>query len=376
MPKLYFFYNKIFKFVIHKRKMIKIEAIKDIKEIDKELERLIEERRPKIKIVGVGGAGNNTIDRMYEVGIKGAELIAVNTDAQDLLYTKADYKVLIGRELTKGLGAGGNPLIGEEAVKEAEAEIRKSLEGASVVFITCGLGGGTGTGASPKIVQIARSLGALTVAVVTLPFTIEGPRRFENAINGLEKLEEVVNTIIIIPNDKLLEIVPDLPIQTAFKIADEVLINSIKGITELITTPGLVNLDFADVKAILENGGISLIGLGESDTQNRAIEAVEKAINNPLLDVEVKNIKGALINIVGGNDLKLDEARKIVEAISLRLDEKANLIWGAQIREDMKGFIRVLLIATGVKGYLRIKNKIMEKKEKEILEEIGIKFIK
>uniref|UniRef100_A0A7V4N5E5 Cell division protein FtsZ n=1 Tax=Thermodesulfobacterium geofontis TaxID=1295609 RepID=A0A7V4N5E5_9BACT len=376
MPKLYFFYNKIFKFVIHKRKMIKIEAIKDIKEIDKELERLIEERRPKIKIVGVGGAGNNTIDRMYEVGIKGAELIAVNTDAQDLLYTKADYKVLIGRELTKGLGAGGNPLIGEEAVKEAEAEIRKSLEGASVVFITCGLGGGTGTGASPKIVQIARSLGALTVAVVTLPFTIEGPRRFENAINGLEKLEEVVNTIIIIPNDKLLEIVPDLPIQTAFKIADEVLINSIKGITELITTPGLVNLDFADVKAILENGGISLIGLGESDTQNRAIEAVEKAINNPLLDVEVKNIKGALINIVGGNDLKLDEARKIVEAISLRLDEKANLIWGAQIREDMKGFIRVLLIANGVKGYLRIKNKIMEKKEKEILEEIGIKFIK
>jgi len=356
--------------------MIKIEAIKDIKEIDKELERLIEERRPKIKIVGVGGAGNNTIDRMYEVGIKGAELIAVNTDAQDLLYTKADYKVLIGRELTKGLGAGGNPLIGEEAVKEAEAEIRKSLEGASVVFITCGLGGGTGTGASPKIVQIARSLGALTVAVVTLPFTIEGPRRFENAINGLEKLEEVVNTIIIIPNDKLLEIVPDLPIQTAFKIADEVLINSIKGITELITTPGLVNLDFADVKAILENGGISLIGLGESDTQNRAIEAVEKAINNPLLDVEVKNIKGALINIVGGNDLKLDEARKIVEAISLRLDEKANLIWGAQIREDMKGFIRVLLIANGVKGYLRIKNKIMEKKEKEILEEIGIKFIK
>jgi cell division protein FtsZ len=356
--------------------MIKIEAIKDIKEIDKELERLLIERRPKIKVVGVGGAGNNTIDRMYEIGIKGAELIAVNTDAQDLLYTKANHKILIGKELTKGLGAGGDPKVGEEAAKEAEAEIKKSLEGANIVFVTCGLGGGTGTGASSKIVEIARSLGALTIAVVTLPFTIEGPRRQENALVGLERLEEVVNTLIIIPNDKLLEMVPDLPIQTAFRIADEVLINSIKGITELITTPGLVNLDFADLKAILENGGVSLIGFGESDTQNRAVEAVEKAINNPLLDVEVKDIKGALINIIGGTDLKLDEARRIVEAISLRLSDNANLIWGAQISEDMKGFIKVLLIATGVKGYLGVKNKAIKTKEKEILEEIGIKFIK
>jgi len=356
--------------------MIKIEPIKDIKEIDEELESLLQERKPKIKVVGVGGAGNNAIDRMYELGIKDAELIAINTDAQDLLNTKADHKILIGKELTKGLGAGGDPTVGEEAAKEGEAEIRKSLEGSNMVFVTCGLGGGTGTGASPKIVEIARSMGALTIAVVTLPFSIEGPRRYENAMRGLENLEEVANTIIIIPNDKLLDIVPDLPIQTAFKIADEVLINSIKGITELITIPGLVNLDFADIKAILENGGISLIGIGESDTQNKAIEAVEKAINNPLLDVEVKDIKGALINIVGGSDLKLEEAKKIIEAISLRLDENANLIWGAQISEDMKGFIKVLLIATGVKGYLGIKNKKIGAREKEMFEDIGIKFIK
>ncbi|MDP3758163.1 MAG: cell division protein FtsZ, partial [Candidatus Daviesbacteria bacterium] len=250
----------------------------EVKEIDKELAELLKKQVAKIKIIGVGGGGNNSLNRMKEIGIKGGELIAINTDAQDLLYTDADHKILIGRELTQGLGAGSNPRIGEEAAKESMSEIKKKLAGSDMVFITCGLGGGTGTGAAPEIAKIAKKDGALTIAVVTLPFTIEGQKRIENAMLGLEKLESFVDTLIIIPNDKLLELAPKLPLQTAFKIADEILTNAVKGITELVTTNGLVNLDFADIKAVMTNGGVSLIGMGESDTADRAIEAVEKAI--------------------------------------------------------------------------------------------------
>ncbi|MEM2932655.1 MAG: cell division protein FtsZ [Candidatus Pacearchaeota archaeon] len=357
-----------------------MEIIEDksiVKEIDKELEEILKQRRARIKVFGIGGAGNNTINRMSEVGIKGAELIAVNTDAQDLLYTNADYKILIGKELTKGLGAGSDPKIGEEAAKETENDIKKKLEDADLCFITCGLGGGTGTGASPVIAEIGKKLNVLTIAVVTLPFSIEGNRRYENAIAGLEKLESLVNTLIVIPNDKLLELAPDLPLQTAFKIADEVLTNAVKGIAELITKPGLVNLDFADVRAIMSNGGVSMIGVGENDSQNRAIEAVERALNNPLLDVKLENIKGALVNIVGGNDLTLDEARKIIEKINEKVGEDANLIWGAQISEDMQGIVRVLIIATGVKspqifGSQRTSSDV---KKKEFMDELGIEFI-
>ncbi len=348
-----------------------------VKEIDKELEEILKQRRARIKVFGVGGAGNNTINRMSEVGIKGAELIAVNTDAQDLLYTNADYKILIGKELTKGLGAGSDPKIGEEAAKESESEIKKKLEGCDLLFITCGMGGGTGTGAAPVIAEIGKKLGILTIAVVTLPFTIEGNRRYENAIIGLEKLESLVNTLIVIPNDKLLELAPDLPLQTAFKIADEVLTNAVKGIAELITKPGLVNLDFADVKAIMGNGGVSMIGVGESDSQNRAIEAIERALENPLLDVKVSGIKGALVNIIGGNDLTLDEARKIIENVSERLGEDANLIWGAQISEDMQNTIRVLIIATGVQSsqIFGSERRSAVLKKRELMEDLGIEFI-
>src|SRR3989344_304523 len=221
--------------------------------IDEELEELVAKQRAKIKVIGTGGGGNNTIDRMTDVGIIGAETIAVNTDAQDLLYTNADVKILIGKELTGGLGAGSIPKVGEEAAKESETDIKKSIVGSDMVFITCGLGGGTGTGSAPVIADIAKKQNCLTVGVVTIPFSMEGNRRYENAIIGLEKLENIVDTLIVIPNDKLLELAPDLPLHTAFKIADEILTNAVKGIAELVTKAGLVNLDFADIRAVMGN---------------------------------------------------------------------------------------------------------------------------
>ncbi|MEK6906862.1 MAG: cell division protein FtsZ, partial [Nanoarchaeota archaeon] len=281
----------------------------EIRKIDQELAELLKKQAAKIKVVGVGGAGNNSLSRMREIGIKGGELIAVNTDAQDLLYTNADHKILIGKELTHGLGAGSNPKVGEEAAKESESEIKKKIAGSDMIFITCGLGGGTGTGAAPVIAGLAKKQNSLTIGVVTIPFTIEGKKRIENAMEGLEKMESVVDTLIVIPNDKLLELAPELPLHTAFKIADEILTNAVKGITELVTTSGLVNLDFADIRAVMANGGVSLIGMGESDSVNRAVESVEKAIQNPLLDVDISNASGALVNIVGGSNMSLEECK-------------------------------------------------------------------
>ena len=264
-----------------------LEKNPELAEIDRELEELLKKQNARVKVFGIGGAGGNTITRMKEIGIKGGEFIAVNTDAQDLLYSNADQKILIGRELTQGLGSGSNPKIGEEAAHESEQDIKKKLLGSDMVFITCGLGGGTGTGAAPVIAGLAKKQGALTIGIVTLPFTIEGRKRIENSEYGLERMESIVDTLIVIPNDKLLEIAPELPLQTAFKVADEILTNAVKGITELVTKTGLVNLDFADVKAIMSNGGVSLMGMGESDSAKRAEEAVEKALTNPLLDVDI-----------------------------------------------------------------------------------------
>jgi len=281
-------------------------------------------------------------------------------------------KVLIGKELTKGLGAGSIPKIGEDAARESEHEIKKAIDECDMVFITCGLGGGTGTGAAPVVAEVAKKLGALTIAVVTLPFHIEGKRRIENALLGLERLEKIVDTLIVIPNDKLIEIAPDLPLHTAFKVADEILTNAVKGIAELVTKPGLVNLDFADIKAIMGEGGVALIGLGESDTENRAIEVVEKALNNPLLDVEVSGGKGALVNVAGGPDMTLDEAKLVVESVSNKLSEEAKMIWGAQITPELEGTIRVLIIITGVKSS-QIKGK--EEAKKDVDNELGIEFI-
>ncbi|MBI2108037.1 cell division protein FtsZ [Candidatus Woesearchaeota archaeon] len=349
----------------------------EILNIDAELEQLLAKQRATIKVVGCGGSGNNTINRIAEVGIVGVDSIAVNTDAQDLLYTTANKKVLIGRETTRGMGAGSDPRVGEEAARENEAEIKKTLQGCDMVFITCGLGGGTGTGSAPVVAEIAKKLGALTVGVVTMPFSMEGNRRYENALAGLEKMEQIADTLIVIPNDKLLELAPDLPLHTAFKVADEILTNSVKGIAELVTKAGLVNLDFADIRAVMKSGGVALIGVGESDTENRATEAVENAINNPLLDVDISGATGALINVVGGEDMTLDEARKVVETISGKLDEDAKIIWGAQIYKDMEKTLRAMLIVTGVKSsqiFGRAK-KTTDNKKKEMEQHLGIEFL-
>jgi len=346
--------------------------------IDQELEEILSKQRAKIKVIGAGGGGNNTINRITEVGIAGAETIAVNTDAQDLLYCNADTKILIGREITGGLGAGSIPQIGEESARESEQEIKSKLQGSDMVFITCGLGGGTGTGSIPVIAEIAKKVGALAVAIVTMPFQMEGQRRHENATLGLEKLENVVDTLIVIPNDKLLELAPDLPLQTAFKIADEILTNSVKGIAELVTKAGLVNLDFADIRAIMGKGGVALIGVGESDTENRAVEAVQKAINNPLLNVDISGANGALINVSGGSDLTLDEAKKVVETVSEKLAPDAKVIWGAQVSEDLTNTIRVMLIVTGVSSpqIFGPKKRLAQQEREKVESELGIEFIK
>jgi len=347
-------------------------------DIDAELEAYLFKQKAKIKVIGCGGGGNNTIDRVTEVGIIGAETIAVNTDAQDLLYTSADKKILIGRETTHGLGAGSNPKLGEEAARENESDIKKAIAGSDLVFITCGLGGGTGTGSAPVVAEIASRMGALTVGIVTMPFSMEGNVRYENAVIGLEKLEQIVDTLIVIPNDKLLELAPDLPLHTAFKVADEILTSAVKGISELVTKAGLVNLDFADLRAVMKNGGVALIGVGESDTENRATEAVAKALSNPLLDVDITGATGALINVIGGEDLTLDEARKIVETISEKLDEHAKIIWGAQISKDLEKTIRAMLVITGVKSpqiFGKSGLKPIDKKRQEIERELGIEFV-
>jgi len=347
------------------------------REVDTELAEIIKKQSTRIKVIGIGGGGGNSLNRMREIGIKGGELIAMNTDAQDLLYTNADQKILLGKELTQELGAGSNPKIGKEAAKESESEIKKKLGGSDMIFITCGMGGGTGTGAAPVVSSIAKKLGALTIGVVTMPFTLEGAKRVENAVYGLERMEASTDTLIVIPNDKLLELAPDLPLHTAFKIADEILTNAVKGVTELVTTSGLVNLDFADIKSVMVEGGVSLIGMGESDTEKRAIDSVTKAIQNPLLDVDIGGSKGALVNVIGGPDMSLDECKEIISTVGEKLGPEAKMIWGAKISPDMDKSIRVLLIITGVKSsqVLGHGEDFDSLKHREIEEELGIEFI-
>ncbi|MEM2250961.1 MAG: cell division protein FtsZ [Candidatus Hadarchaeales archaeon] len=328
-----------------------------------ELEEILREARAKILVVGCGGAGCNTISRIAKVGIEGAETIAINTDAQDLLYTVADRKILIGRETTRGLGAGNDPDKGEAAAREEEDVIKDHLYGADLVFVTCGLGGGTGTGSIPVVAEIAKNLGALTVGVVTLPFTVEGTRRMKNARRGLEKLKQVADSIIIIPNDKLLQLAPNISLISAFELADKILMNSIKGITELITKPGLVNLDFADVRAVMKDSGIAAIGIGESDTANRAEDAANEALNSPLLDVDVTGAKGALVNVSGGPDLSVAEAERVVSKVSEVVDPEGQVIWGAQIDENLKKTLKVMVVLTGVHSPYAAEPKLTRKIE-------------
>ena len=303
----------------------------------------------KIKVLGVGGGGNNAVNYMVTDGeIKGVEFIAINTDMQALLASNADIKLQIGEKLTKGLGSGSNPDIGQAAAEESTEKIKNLLTGTDMVFITCGEGGGTGTGAAPVIAKIARDTGALTVAVVTKPFPFEGARRMVNAEEGVDSLKDSVDTLIVIPNEKLLEVAKkDLPLTEAFHVADSVLAQGVQSISDLITIPGLINVDFADVKAIMLNAGTALMGIGQGVGENRAQKAAEEAINSPLLEVNIEGARGILFNITGSNDLTMGEVNKAANIITSAADPDANIIFGATINKDMKDSVKISVIATG-----------------------------
>lgn len=317
---------------------------------DRELQEILAGLKTDIKIIGVGGGGCNTIDRMAAEGLQGATLIAANTDAQHLLTVHAQRKILLGRRKTRGLGAGALPQVGMEACEEAREDLSALLDGTDLVFVTCGLGGGTGTGAAPVIADIAKEHGALTVAVCTTPFKAEGISRMENAEWGLGRLKSIADTVITVPNDKLIEMVPRLSINKAFKIADEVLNRSIKGITEIVTKPGLVNLDFNDLKTVMEGAGVAMIGMGEDDSENRAEKAIEQAINSPLLEVDISTANAALVNVVGGNDMTVSEAEKVAEIVEGKIGQNARIIWGASIEPTLEKSLRVMVVITGVKS--------------------------
>ncbi|KPN30736.1 cell division protein FtsZ [Halolamina pelagica] len=266
---------------------------------DEQLQDVLQDLKTNITVVGCGGAGGNTVNRMHEEGIHGAKLVAANTDVQHLVSIEADTKILMGKEKTQGRGAGSLPQVGEEAAIESQEEIKESIDGSDMVFVTAGLGGGTGTGSAPVVAKAAQAAGALTISIVTTPFTAEGEVRRTNAEAGLERLRDVSDTVIVVPNDRLLDAVGKLPVKQAFKVSDEVLMRSVKGITELITKPGLVNLDFADVRTVMEKGGVAMIGLGESDTDDKAEDSVQSALRSPLLDVDISGANSALVNVTG-----------------------------------------------------------------------------
>ncbi len=301
-----------------------------------------------IKVIGVGGGGNNAINRMIEAGLKGVEFIAVNTDAQALFLSKADKKIQIGEKLTKGLGAGADPEIGMKAAEESADDIKKSLTSADMVFVTAGMGGGTGTGAAPVIARIAKEQGALTVGVVTKPFSFEGRKRTGQAEKGTQALREEVDSLITIPNDRLLQVVDKhTAFNDAFKIADDILRQGVQGISDLIAVPGVINCDFADVQTVMQNTGSALMGIGKATGENRASEAARLAISSPLLETSIEGAKGVLFNISGGNDLTLFEINEAAEIIHQAADVEANIIFGANIDEDLADEVRVTVIATG-----------------------------
>jgi cell division protein FtsZ len=307
-----------------------------------------------IKVVGVGGGGSNAVNRMIEAGLRGCEFIAVNTDAQALLMSEADQKLHIGAQSSRGLGAGADPAVGEQAAAESHDEIKEALKGADMVFITAGEGGGTGTGGAPIIAEVAHDLGALTVGVVTRPFGFEGRKRAEQAQNGITNLRDKCDTLIVIPNDRLLQVVEKrTSVIEAFRMADEVLRQGVQGITDLITIPGLVNLDFADVRTIMNDAGSALMGIGEADGESRAAEAARVAVSSPLLEASVEGATGILLNITGGSDLGLFEVNEAAEVVTGAADANANVIFGAVIDENLAGRVRVTVIATGFDRSLR-----------------------
>jgi len=317
---------------------------------DEELRNLLETLKVKIRIFGCGGGGSNTIDRLTQEGITGAELIACNTDAKHLLHTHAQKKLLIGKEKTGGLGAGARPEIGEESAMECERQIQELVGDSDIVFVTAGMGGGTGTGSAPVVAEKGKDEDALVMGVVTLPFEAEGRERMKNAKRGLRRLERYCDTTVVIPNDKLLDLVPNLPLDAAFKVADEVLMESIKGLTEIITKPGLVNLDYNDVRTIMDDGGLAMIGIGESDDpNNRVDEAVEQALGSPLLgNMDLSDSRGALIRVTGGQDMTVSEAERAADLVNEKISADARIIWGCNVEEDLKNTMKILLVITNV----------------------------
>lgn len=348
--------------------------VEQVDDVDKEILEFVAQSQPKIYVVGTGGSGCNTLNRLFEMGVSSeVKLVAANTDARHLLKIKANKKVILGKQLTKGRGCGSNPECGEKAAQESVEELKEVLKDANMVFITCGLGGGTGTGSAPIIAKIAKhELNALTVAVVTLPFSVEGKVRMDNALKGLEKLKRYVDTLIVIRNDKLLTIAPDLPLNTAFKVADEVLAGSVKGIVELVTKAGMVNVDFADLTTVLKDAGFAVIGFGEASVdanrEERAKIAIETALNSPLLDVDISTATRALVNVVGGEDMTLKEAEYIVSQVTNKISSDAHIIWGARVEEDLKKTaIKVLVVLAGVRMHVKKPEEEMEEMDLEII---------
>ena len=342
------------------------------------MEEEFESYEAKIMVFGCGGGGCNTITRLTDMGIGGARTVALNTDAKHLAVTRAHKKILIGKELTRGLGAGGYPDVGRKATEESREDIKEILEGVDLLFLTAGLGGGTGTGSIPVIAKIAKELGAIVIAPVTLPFKMEGSR-IGKAEEGLIRLREYADTAIILENQKLVQLAGNRPIKDAFAVADELIATMIKGVTELISTPSLVNLDYADVKAIMHSGGVATIGVGSSDTKNRAKEAIEQALSHPLLDVEYEGATGALIQVIGGEDMTLDEINTIGEAVSSKMSPDATVMWGARIVPELGQKIQVITIITGVSspyilGSKHEEEKMVAKKVYNEFTNMGIKM--
>jgi len=331
---------------------------------------------PKILVIGVGGAGNNTVNRMARVNVAGAELIAVNTDKQHLsIMHDSIKKLLIGQSVTRGLGAGGYPEVGTKAAEVSRAALSKVMEGIDMLFLTAGMGGGTGTGASPVIADIAKEQGAIVIAMVTYPFRMERARLIK-ADDGIDRLRKVADTVVIIDNNRLVELVPNLPIEQAFSVADEVISRAVKGITETITTPSLINLDYADVRSIMTAGGVSVISVGESKGHSRVQDVVEDTLKNSLLDVDYTGAKGALIHITGGPDLTLGEANEIGERLTEAIDPQATVIWGARIVPEYEGRVEVITIMTGVKSpHIRGAASEAFARDKSPKDDLGIRYL-
>ncbi len=363
---------------VFERSFTEGESVNEVKDKAKKIQEEfgLDVKEARILVMGVGGAGNNCVTKLTDLGIKGAQTVAVNTDAKHLSISRADKKELIGKDLTRGLGTGGCPDRGKQAAEESERLLKQLLEDCDMLYLVAGMGGGTGTGAGPVIARMAKENGAIVIGCVTMPFKIEGTR-IEKAEDGLCQLRQACDTVIVIENEKLLKLAGDLPIEQAFSVADSLISMVVKGVTETVTQPSLVNLDYADVKAIMHSGGVAAVGYGESNSKNRAEEAVTRAMTNPLLDVDYTGGTGALIHVTGGVDLKLEEINRIGEYVSKTLSPEAQVIWGSRIDPSLKGKLQVITIVTGVKSPYILGPSMgqLEPIKRDYVEELGIPML-